>query len=149
MGMYWKASHCVYDCRYHVVWITKYRRKVLNERVSSYLRKVLEGICKELHIRVLKIGIEEDHVHMYITVPPVQPISYVLKILKGRSSKVMRKKFKDYFSEFYLKEVLWAVGYFVATVGEVTHKVVAKYVEDQGKKDIEEECIELKDSGLC
>ena len=111
-----------------------------------YLKKVLNGICNEMHIRVLNIGMEEDHVHMYISVPPVQPIPYVVKILKGRTSKVLREKFKDHLKEYYLDDVLWAVGYFVATVGEVTHEIVKQYIEEQGIKDIEDECVELKAS---
>ena len=112
----------------------------------QYLKKVLNGICNEMHVRVLNIGMEEDHIHMYISVPPVQPIPYVVKILKGRTSKVLREKFKDHLKEFYLNDVLWAVGYFVATVGEVTHETVKQYIEEQGTKDIEEECVELKAS---
>ncbi len=112
----------------------------------QYLEKVLHGICNEMHVRVLNIGMEEDHVHMYVSVPPVQPIPYIVKILKGRTSKVLRGEFKDHLKEFYLRDALWAVGYFVATVGEVTHETVNRYVEEQGIKDIEEECVELKAS---
>jgi putative transposase len=145
MGQYFKASHCVYDCRYHIVWIIKYRRKCLDEKMRAKLAAVLSGVCAELSVRIVRMGMEEDHVHMYVSVPPVQPIPYVVQILKGRSAKVIRQEFAKELRPHYWKPVLWAVGYFVATVGEVTHETVAKYVEEQGKKDIEDECSEATD----
>lgn len=144
MGMYWKSSHSVYDCRYHIVWITKYRREVLSKEMQKRLEVVIRGVCNEMRVRVIRIGMESDHVHLYLMVPPVQPIPYLLKILKGRSSKVLRKEFSEELMEYYWKPVLWAVGYFVATVGSVDDKVIERYVEEQGKRDVDEECIELK-----
>ena len=145
MGQYFNASHCVYDCRYHIVWITKYRRKCLDGKIKAKLSAVLDGVCSELYVKIIKMGMEEDHVHMYVSIPPVQPLPYVVQMLKGRSSKVIRQKFAKELKLHYWKPVLWAVGYFVATVGEVTHKAIAKYVEEQGRKDIEDECVEATD----
>ena len=145
MGQYFKASHCVYDCRYHIVWITKYRRKCLDGKISARLSAVLTGVCGELHVRIIRMGTEEDHVHLYVSIPPVQPVPYVVKMLKGRSAKVIRKEFARELKPYYWKPVLWAVGYFVATVGEVTHEAIAKYVQEQGRKDIEDECVEATD----
>lgn len=142
--MHWKASHCVYDCRYHIVWITKYRRQVLNNEIKKRLETILTWVCKELNIRIIKIWMEEDHVHMYISIPVVHPIPYVVKRLKWRSSKVINDEFQSHLTKFYWKKrVLWAVWYFVATVWEVNHETIKNYVENQWKKDIEDECIEL------
>ncbi len=80
---------------------------------------------------------------MYVSIPITQPIPYIIKKIKGRTSKELRKEFGEYLKKFYWSKVLWSVGYFVATVGEINHKTVKQYVENQGKKDIEEECIEL------
>lgn len=149
MGVYWRASHCVYDCRYHIVWITKYRRKALNADIKKRLEIHLTELCNELYVKILKVGMEEDHVHLYVSIPVTQPLPYVVKTLKGKTSFLLRKEFKEYLKRFYWKtNALWAVGYFVATVGEVTHDTIKKYIEQQGKKDIEEECIELKESGI-
>jgi putative transposase len=145
MGQYFKASHCVYDCRYHIVRVTKYRRKCLDEMMRAKLKAVLEGVCRDLSVRVIRMGAEEDHVHMCVSVPPVQPLPYVVQMLKGRSAKVIRQEFAKELKPHYWKPVLWAVGYFAATVGEVTHETVAKYVEEQGRKDIEDECCEATD----
>jgi len=91
------------------------------------------------------MGFEEDHVHLYISIPPRQPIPYVVQMLKGRTSKVIRKEFNIYLREYYWKPVLWAVGYFVATVGEITHQTIKNYVETQGKQDVlgDDEKVEL------
>ena len=145
--MYWSASHCRYDCRYHIVWITKYRRCALSPAIRGRLDKLLRGICQELHLRVIAIGMEEDHVHLYLTIPPVQPVPYVVKILKGRTAKIIRKEFAKELRPYYWKPVLWAVGYFVATVGEINHETIKNYVDQQGKKDIEEECSEVEGGG--
>ena len=121
----------------------------MNEAMRERLKTVLTGICESLYVRIIRIGMEEDHVHMYVSIPVTQPMPYVVKMLKGRSSKVLGEEFAGYLKQFYWsKKVLWAVGYFIATVGEVNHDTIQKYVENQGKKDIEEECIEIKDSGL-
>ena len=109
------------------------------------LSVVLEGVCGELYVRIIRRGMEEAHVHMSVSIPPVHPVPYVVKILKGRSAKIIRQEFAKELKPHYWKPVLWAVGYFVATVGEVTHEAIARYVEEQGRKDIEDECVEATD----
>jgi len=146
--MYWRASHCVYDCRYHIVWITKYRHKCLAPRIQARLKTIITEVCEDLHIRIIKVGMEEDHVHLYLSIPPVHPLPMVLQKLKGRSAFQLRKEFKQHLESFYWKNVLWAVGYFVATVGEVTHETVKRYVQMQGQKDIEQECVEVQATRL-
>jgi putative transposase len=145
--MYWSSSHCRYDCRYHIVWITKYRRSALSPAIQQRLQALFKGICDELYVRVIEIGMEADHVHLYLTIPPVQPLPYVVQILKGRTAKIIRKEFAKELSLYYWKPVLWAVGYFVATVGEITHETIQNYVQQQGKKDIENECSEVEGGG--
>ena len=134
---YRKTSHVTYDCRYHLVWITKYRRKVLdNNKMKQRLEEILRKEARDMYVKIIRIGMEKDHVHMYISIPVSQPIPYVVQQFKGVSSNELRKEFKDYLGKFYWQNVLWAVGYFVATVGEVSHELIQKYVENQGEKDV-------------
>ncbi|HNG97823.1 MAG TPA: IS200/IS605 family transposase [Candidatus Absconditabacterales bacterium] len=144
---YRKASHAVYDCRYHIVWITKYRRKCLAKPLQIEIQKILEGVCKELYITPIAIGMENDHVHVYLSIPLVHPIPHVVQLLKGRSShQVFREeRFKTHLKQFYWgeKKSLWAVGYFCATVGAVDQEIIKAYVEQQGQEDIQGEEIEL------
>ena len=136
MGKYRKSSHATYDCRYHLVWITKYRNKCLTEKMQKRLEKILRWICKEWYINILSIWMEEDHVHMYISIPLSKPIPQVVQVLKWRSSRFLRKEFSVELSKWYWKAVLWADWYFIATVGEINHETIKNYVDMQGKEDV-------------
>ena len=133
---YRKSSHNTQDCRYHIVWITKYRRKCLSEEMQERLKEILEELCREMYIYILKMWMEEDHVHMYVNIPVSQPIPYVLKRLKWISSKRIREEYAKELREYYWDAVLWAVGYFICTVWEITDELVRKYVEEQWRKDV-------------
>ncbi len=141
---YRKASHVTYDCRYHLIWITKFRRKVLDKKMKQKLEEILRREARDMYVKVIRIGMEEDHVHMYISIPVSQPIPYVVQQFKGVSSNELRKEFKEYLRKFYWQNVLWAVGYFVATVGEVSHELIQRYVESQGEKDVLGEPVNLE-----
>ena len=144
---YRKASHAVYDCRYHIVWITKYRRKCLAKPLQIEIQKILEWVCKELYITPIAIGMENDHVHVHLSIPLVHPIPHVVQLLKWRSShQVFREeRFKTHLKQFYWweKKSLWAVGYFCATVWAVDQEIIKAYVEQQWQEDIQGEEIEL------
>lgn len=136
MGKYRKWSHTTYDCRYHLVWITKYRNKCLTEWMRVRLEKILRWVCKEWYVWVISIWMEEDHVHMYISIPLSKPIPEVVQALKWRWSKILRWEYREELSKWYWKPVLWAKGYFIATVGEINHETIKNYVEMQGKEDV-------------
>ena len=140
---YRKWAHTTYDCRYHLVWITKYRHLCLNEKIQKRLETVLRWICKQLYVQIITIWMEEDHVHLYINIPLNSPIPMVVNMLKWRSSKVIREEFQKELKEFYWKPVLWATGYFIATVWEITHETIKNYVDMQWKEDVLWEEIEL------
>ena len=145
MGKYRKASHVTYDCRYHIIWITKYRRRVLNEEIRARVEELLYEVSGELYIDIISVGIEEDHVHVYCSIPHTQPLPYVLQMYKGRTSNIIREEYAEYLQEYYWKPFLWAVGYCIVTVGEITHETIKRYVENQGKQDVlgDDEEIEL------
>lgn len=141
---YRKSSHAVFDCRYHIVWITKYRRQVLNEELQNKLKIIIEWVCKEMYVNIIALWFEEDHVHLYVSIPPTHPIPSVVHRLKWRTSKVIWWNYAKYLKEFYWeKNVLWAVWYFVATVWEVNAEIIKNYVEEQWKQDVLWDEIEL------
>ena len=144
---YTKSSHATYDCRYHIVWITKYRKKCLSDELQSTIKQVIEWVCKELYITIIAMGMEEDHVHLYLRTPLTKPIPYIVKALKWRSSRVVwkDKNHRNYLKPYYWTTgtALWAVGYFVSTVGVVDGEVIKNYVELQWKEETEELEIEL------
>jgi putative transposase len=136
MAKYRKWSHTTYDCRYHLVWITKYRNKCLTEEMQKRLEQILRWVCSEWYVNILSIWMEEDHVHMYISIPLSKPIPKVVQALKWRSSRLLRKEFSLELDKWYWKPVLWADWYFMATVGEINHETIKKYVDMQWKEEV-------------
>jgi putative transposase len=123
MSDYRKGSHTVYDLKYHVVWITKYRKAVLRGEIGIRLRELIRQTCEILDIYIEKGHIAPDHVHLLLSVPPQHAISDVIQRLKGRSSRMMLEEFGELSRQFWGRH-LWARGYFVASSGNVTHEVI-------------------------
>jgi putative transposase len=130
MQNYRKTSHSTYDLKYHIVWITKYRKKVLKGEVGVKLRELIREICKGNDIEILKGHVSVDHVHLFVSVPPHLSISKVVQYLKGKSSRKLLFAFKQLQQQFWGRH-LWARGYFVASSGNVTDEVIMKYIEEQ------------------
>ena len=127
-------SHCFYDIKYHLVWTPKYRGKVLgNEKIKQELRRIFETICKWKHWEVVELNIQEDHIHFCMLATPRDSVSYIMQILKGKSSAWMKKKIKRAHG-LYEKESLWARGYFVSTIGLDEH-LIRRYVKYQHHKN--------------
>ncbi|SCA62947.1 hypothetical protein SCG7086_AG_00100 [Chlamydiales bacterium SCGC AG-110-P3] len=82
-----KSSHCVFDTRVHLVWITKYRYKVLTGRIAHRIRELIRQVCESKDIQILRGHVSADHIHLYVSFPPSLSISDMVKILKGRSSR--------------------------------------------------------------
>ena len=134
---YRKASHTTFDCRYHLVWITRWRNDAIGWEFQKDLEKMLRELCEKMYVNVISIWMEEDHVHMYISIPPSKGIPYVVNRLKWVTSRELMKKHREYLRKWYWSEeaTLRARGYFICTVGEVTSEVVKKYVESQWQEE--------------
>lgn len=130
MQNYRKSSHSTYDLKYHIVWITKYRKKALTGEVSVKVRELIREICKANDIEILKGHVSKDHVHLFLSIPPHLSISNVVQSLKGKSSRKLLSNFKHLQQQFWGRH-FWARGYFVASSGSVTDEVVMKYIEEQ------------------
>ena len=135
---YKHSSHATYNLTWHCVWITKYRRKVINEAIKLRLETIIRWVCKENYIQVLWLGFESDHVHCLLSFPITSYIPDMFRILKWRTSKVIREEFKEYLKEYYRwrwTKHLWAVWYFFCSVWKVDEDTVRKYVEQQWEED--------------
>jgi len=86
MQNYRKTSHTIYDCKYHIVWITKYRKKILGGEFGKRVRELLRGICKQHDVEVLQGHASKDHIDLFASVPPHLAISKLVQFLKGKSS---------------------------------------------------------------
>ncbi len=127
---YRKTSHAVYDIKYHVVWSTKYRKKVLYGQVAERLRELIREICKGNEIDFIKGSISKDHVHLFISVPPFLSVSKLVQSLKGKTSYKLLSEFKELGRAFWGRHV-WGRGYFAASSGNVTDEVIMEYIATQ------------------
>ena len=127
MPEYDHGSHTVHDIKYHLVWIRKYRYKVLTGKISQRLRELLIQGRTARGITILEGSIGKDHVHMLVSCPTNLAPSQIVQYLKGRSSRLIQDEFPE-LRKRYWGQHLWARGYFCATVGSVTKETVQEYI---------------------
>lgn len=138
-----KSAHAVYKTQYHVVWVTKYRRKILNKGVSEYVRLRLHEILKQYpELVYLELGMDEDHIHLHLVIPPKYSVARIVGVLKSNTGREMKKKFKFLEKIYWGTGSVWSKGYFVSTVG-VNDKVISRYVAMQGEEDVGQAELEL------
>lgn len=130
-----KQHHCVYECLYHIVMGTKYRREIFNDGVFAYMKDRL----KELHEYHPELDIQEinhgkDHIHILMWIPPKYPVSKVVNILKSNTARHLKKKFPFLKKVYWGTDSVWSDGYFVSTVG-LNEDIIRKYIEKQGEED--------------
>lgn len=127
-----ESNHNVtFDCKYHVVFCPKYRRKVLHHPIDLRLKELFQVKAKELQVEIVEMEIMPDHVHLLIKCDPQFGIHRVVKHLKGYTSRVLRMEFKQLKSRL---PSLWTNAYFVATVGSVSLDTVKNYIETQKER---------------
>ena len=130
-----KTSHSAYQLQYHVIWVCKYRRRVLNPGVSAYLRKLLPKLLRSMPgVEIETIGFDRDHLHMLMVIPPKYSIASVMAQLQSQSASRMREGFKWLEKVYWKENVVWATGYFVSSVG-LDEQTIKRYVEYQGRQD--------------
>ena len=125
---YKSNRNIVYSCKYHVVWCPKFRRPVLVDGVDVRLKGILVGVAVETRSELLNIEVMPDHVHLLVEVDPQIGIHKLVKLAKGRSSRLLRQEFPRLRSRL---PTLWTNSYFVSTVGGSPLSVVKQYIENQ------------------
>ena len=130
------GAHSRYNLKYHLVWITKYRRSFLVGELALRLHHILSDIANEFGFKIIAHEVMPDHVHVLIEAKPTDAPMKIVQILKGNSSSRMREKFLDTIRQHIWKEgTLWARGYYIASVADgVTTEVIQEYIRNQ-KKD--------------
>lgn len=123
---YHKLAHVTYDCRYHLVWITKYRFKVIDEAVKTALKWSIKYTCDSKDIEIIEGSVGPEHVHLYLQIPPKYSISDVMKWVKGKSAEKLLKTFPQLAKQYWGRH-LWARGYFVSTVG-ISDEAIRQYI---------------------
>ncbi|WP_066497771.1 IS200/IS605 family transposase [Abyssisolibacter fermentans] len=127
---YNKNSHAIYNIKYHIIWVTKYRYKVLVKPISIRLRDLIIQGCEARNIKMIKGSVGKDHVHMLVSCPPNLSPSKTVQYLKGRSSRLLQEQYPE-LRKRYWGQHLWARGYFLRAVGNVTEGIVKNYIENQ------------------
>jgi putative transposase len=126
-------SHSVWDCKYHVVWIPKYRRKVLYGRIRRHLGEVIRELARQRESQVLEGHLCADHVHVYISIPPKYAVAQVVGYIKGKSAIHIARNFAGRVRNF-TGENFWARGYFASTVGR-DEELIRNYIRRQEQED--------------
>lgn len=125
---YQTSGHAVYHTRYHIVWITKYRYRVLTKAMRYRIRDITRQICDQLGVTIIKGVLSDNHVHMFVEIPPKVPVSDFLRRVKGCTSRRIQQEFPD-IKKRYWGQRFWARGYFCTTSGNVTNQTILNYIE--------------------
>ena len=127
---YRHGSHSKYDLKYHIVFCTKYRYRILTAQVAVRARELIREICHANYVDIVSGSLSPDHIHLLIAVPPSISLSKMLQYLKGKSSRKLLQEF-EILRKRYWGQHLWARGYFAVTVGNVNAEEVQRYIENQ------------------
>ena len=131
---YWTGSHTKHRLLYHIVWIPKYRKRVLKGKISRRIQTLLYEACEINQWWIDEVNILDNHVHVLIQIRPTDKLTDVVKTLKGGTSRVIRKEFPD-LEEFLWGNNLWAVGYFAETSGKINYEQIKQYIKQQHATD--------------
>ena len=130
MQNYRKSAHCTYDIKYHIVWITKYRKPVITGKIAERTRELIRGTCQQNDVEIIAGHVSKDHIHLLVSVPPHLSASKLEQYLKGYSSRKLQMEYKELNKQFWGRH-LWGRGYFVASSGNITDEVIVEYIKNQ------------------
>lgn len=138
MGKYRRLSHVVYQCTYHVVWVPKYRYRILTGAVAELMDRDIRMLCEWKDVEVLELNIQPDHIHALLSIPPKLAISAFMGFLKGKLAIKVMKSYPRLRKKPYWGNHFWARGYFVNTVG-LNEDLIRRYVKYQEEQERREE----------
>jgi len=141
MNDYKKLAHTTWECKYHLIWIPKYRKKVLYGNLRKYLGEVFKELALHKESEILEGHLMGDHVHILISIPPKYAVSQVVGYIKGKSAIHIARTYAGRRRNF-IGQSFWARGYFVSTVGR-DEGIVRKYIKRQDEIDQRNEQLEL------
>lgn len=124
------GRHCFFNLHVHLVFVAKYRKKIFNAAAINVLNIIFSEVCDQFGAKCIEVDGEHDHVHLLIEYPPKVPLSKLVNILKGVSSRLLRKHLPQ-FKKYYWKGVLWAPSYFAASCGGAPISIVKQYIQQQ------------------
>ena len=133
--IYRRKSHCVFLCDYHLVFPTKYRRKVINDGVKAFIVSRIETIHEHYpDIQFKTINTDQDHSHLLVSIPPQRSVGQVVGIIKTNTARGMKAELPFLKKVYWGTDSIWSEGYFVSTVG-INEEIIRRYIEQQGQAD--------------
>ena len=129
-------AHTRWKCQYHIVFIPKYRRKVLYGKLKKDIREIIRKLCKYKNVEIIEGVVCVDHVHLCVSIPPKISISSFVGYIKGKSALMIFDEYPKLSSKW--DRTFWARGYYVATVGNITEDAIKKYIQEQEEESKKE-----------
>jgi putative transposase len=130
MSKYSVGAHTTHRLEYHLIWIPKYRKRVLRGPLARRLYELLKQCAEMNRWQVIELNVQVDHVHLLIQLPPKEAVSHAVNLMKGGTSRAIRTEFPE-LEEFLWGDSLWADGYFAESVGQVTEARMKAYIQNQ------------------
>jgi REP-associated tyrosine transposase len=138
MGKYRKLSHVVYKCDYHIVWVPKYRFRILTGQIKTMIEQDIMMLSEWKGCKVDELNVQSDHVHLVISIPPKVSVSTLMGVMKGKLAIKLFRSYPKLKQKPYWGNHFWARGYFVSTVG-IDEEVIKRYVKYQEQEERKEE----------
>ncbi|RAX07110.1 IS200/IS605 family transposase [Photorhabdus sp. HUG-39] len=126
-----RGRHCIFLMHVHLVFVTKYRRKIFDQDAIEKLRGYFARVCADFAVELVEMDGEQDHVHLLINYPPKLAVSNLVNSLKGVSSRLLRRDRPDIAQRYYYKGVLWTPSYFAGSCGGAPISIIRQYIEQQ------------------
>ena len=136
-------AHTKWECKYHIVFAPKFRRKVIYGQIKADVGNILSMLCKRKGIEIIEAECMPDHVHMFVRIPPKYSVSQIVGYLKGKSSLMIFERHAN-LKYKYGNRHFWSEGFYVSTVG-VNDATVRKYIQEQEKYDIMQDKLSVKE----
>lgn len=134
MQLYRKTSHTVFDCKYHLVWTTKYRKPILVGKIGTRIRDLIREICDTYQVQIVRGHVSKDHIHLFISMLPQISISKMAQYLKGKTARKILQENPKLNKSFWGRH-FWSRGFFVATSGSITDEMIMHYIEHQDEDE--------------
>lgn len=126
-------AHSRYNCTYHIVFMPKYRRKVMFGELRVEIGRILGEVCRMEGVTIIKAATLPDHVHMYVSIPPKESVAKTIGRIKGKSTLMLFDRHPEYRQKY--DRHFWARGYYCETIGNVNEETIKKYIAEQYSKD--------------
>lgn len=128
--MYWTGADTKHRVMYHIVWLPKYRKRVLKGKLAGRIEELIRECAEINDWQVMELSVQNDHIHLMIQLKPSISVSKAVQLFKGKSSRIIRKEFPGLI-EFYWGDSFWSDGFFVETVGQVNMEKIREYIKAQ------------------